>query len=85
MPNAFPLISEERRPLVKGGRGDLAGEWSRRGNYLTDADRNRLELQCAAIDKQIDAAVYELGVYPAEGGRLTESATGGEIKIVEGK
>jgi hypothetical protein len=28
-----------------------------------------------------DAAVYELGVYPAEGGRLAEE----EIKVVEGK
>lgn len=29
--------------------------------------------------RQIDQAVYELGVYPASGGRLTEE----EIKVVE--
>jgi hypothetical protein len=34
----------------------------------TDAESNRLELQCAAIDKQIDSAVYELyGLTPARG------------------
>ena len=39
----------------------------------TDAEANRLEMQCTAIDRQIDAAVYELY-------GLTEE----EIKIVEG-
>ena len=41
-------------------------------NAKTDAEVNRLEMQCAAIDRQIDAAVYELY-------GLTEE----EIKIVE--
>ncbi len=40
----------------------------------TDAEVNLLEMQCAALDRQIDAAVYELY-------GLTEE----EIKIVEGK
>jgi tRNA threonylcarbamoyladenosine modification (KEOPS) complex Cgi121 subunit len=40
----------------------------------TDAEVNRLELQCESLDRQIDAAVYELY-------GLTEE----EIKIVEGK
>jgi len=40
-----------------------------------------MNLQIANLDSQIDTAVYELGVYPAEGGRLKEE----EIRIVEGK
>ncbi len=40
----------------------------------TDAEVNRLELQCESLDRQIDEAVYELY-------GLTEE----EIKIVEGK
>ncbi|MCX6133031.1 MAG: Eco57I restriction-modification methylase domain-containing protein [Ignavibacteriales bacterium] len=40
----------------------------------TDAEKNRLELQCESLDRQIDEAVYELY-------GLTEE----EIKIVEGK
>jgi len=40
----------------------------------TDAEKNRLELQCESLDRQIDEAVYELYA-------LTEE----EIKIVEGK
>jgi type I restriction-modification system DNA methylase subunit len=40
----------------------------------TDAESNRLELQCAALDKQIDAAVYEL-----------YGLTDEEIRVVEGK
>jgi hypothetical protein len=39
----------------------------------TDAEKNRLELQCESLDRQIDEAVYELY-------GLTEE----EIKIVEG-
>ena len=34
----------------------------------------------AATDREIDGLVYELGVYPAVSGRLTEE----EVKIVEG-
>ncbi len=40
----------------------------------TDAEKNRLELQCGSLDRQIDEAVYELY-------GLTED----EVKIVEGK
>jgi hypothetical protein len=40
----------------------------------TDAEKNRLELQCESLDRQIDDAVYEQY-------GLTEE----EIKIVEGK
>ena len=32
----------------------------------TDAEANRLEMQCESLDRQIDAAVYELyGLTPA--------------------
>ena len=44
------------------------------GTAKTDAEKNRLELQCESLDRQIDEAVYELY-------GLTEE----EIKIVEGK
>jgi adenine-specific DNA-methyltransferase len=40
----------------------------------TDAETHRLEAHCASLDRQIDAAVYELY-------GLTEE----EINIVEGK
>jgi len=43
-------------------------------NAKTEAETNRLEMQCQTIDCQIDEAVYELY-------GLTEE----EIKIVEGK
>jgi hypothetical protein len=40
----------------------------------TDAEKNRLELQCESLDRQIDEAVYELYGLTAQ-----------EIRIVEGK
>jgi hypothetical protein len=43
-------------------------------NAKTEAETNRLEMQCQALDRQIDEAVYELyGLTPEE------------IEIVEGK
>jgi hypothetical protein len=48
---------------------------------LSKAETTRLERECESLDRQIDQAVYELGVYPALGGRLTEE----EIKVVEGE
>lgn len=45
------------------------------------SEREPIERQITATDKKIDELVYQLGVYPALGGRLTEE----EIRIVEGK
>ncbi len=45
----------------------------------TEAEMTRLECECEALDRQIDQCVYQLAVYPAHGGRLTEE----EIKVVE--